>query len=481
MYIYSRHIVLTYVHQQTLEDLEALVKLGKVTTDYETGELNAPAALGDLTASLAAAAAAKAEDAAQEKEEREKEEGDAAAAAAAAGGEGDVLGRQKGGKEVDAAVGGGAKGGPRSVKADAITGGGGDMLGGTGAAAASSSSLHSHSTTTTTAAGAGADKGAGGDKAGATREQEVAAAVEKLQAAADPARLHLDVALLRDVVLMSVATALGGFAATVARLPPATGYMAAGMLIGPSGLNLIQNLGAVETLGAFGSIFLLFGHGLMYCAHYGGGLGIAGASGVDAAAAIGAGAGAAAAGAGMGGGSGGGGAAALAHSLSDTFVAGVLILSAIFFMTILAFTLLAGGAHFYQATLVASAVALSSTTTTAHALAANRLRETAYGKALIELMAVQVGVEGGVTDGMVGVCVCVYVLRSIHHPHIPTNTILHHNQDLLMAPLLSIPTAVKELLYEYGIVYMLPILLLYSGALAAAALLSKRLIPKVGR
>lgn len=50
-----------------------------------------------------------------------------------------------------------------------------------------------------------------------------------------------------------------------------------------------------------------------------------------------------------------------------------------------------------------------------------------------------------------------------------------------MAPLLSIPTAVKELLYEYGIVYMLPILLLYSGALAAAALLSKRLIPKVSR
>lgn len=44
----------------------------------------------------------------------------------------------------------------------------------------------------------------------------------------------------------------------------------------------------------------------------------------------------------------------------------------------------------YQATLVASALSLSSTTTTAHALTQNRLRETTYGKTLVELMAVQV-------------------------------------------------------------------------------------------
>jgi len=49
-----------------------------------------------------------------------------------------------------------------------------------------------------------------------------------------------------------------------------------------------------------------------------------------------------------------------------------------------------------------------------------------------------------------------------------------------MAPLLSLPTAVKELWYKYGPAYMLPILVLYGSALAAAALVSKRLIPKVG-
>lgn len=48
------------------------------------------------------------------------------------------------------------------------------------------------------------------------------------------------------------------------------------------------------------------------------------------------------------------------------------------------------GLAVYQATLVASALSLSSTTTTAHALTQNRLRETTYGKTLVELMAVQV-------------------------------------------------------------------------------------------
>lgn len=48
-----------------------------------------------------------------------------------------------------------------------------------------------------------------------------------------------------------------------------------------------------------------------------------------------------------------------------------------------------------------------------------------------------------------------------------------------MAPLLSIPTAVKELLYRYGMLYMIPILGLYGCTIACAALASKRLIPRV--
>ena len=243
---------------------------------------------------------------------------------------------------------------------------------------------------------------AGANAAPLTPQQEVAAAVTKLQQKADPAVLHLDVDLLQGVVLLSVSTALGGFAATVCHLPTEVGYMVAGMLIGPSGLNLISKVVEVETLAQFGSIFLLYGHGMMYCSHY------------DV--------------------------RQLGGTLSDTFAAGVLILSAIFFLIILVYTCFVGGAHFYQATLVASAVSLSSTTATAHALGGNRLRETGYGKTLIELMAVQ---------------------------------------DLLMAPLLSIPTAVKELLFEYGVAYILPILGCYATAITAAALLSKRFMPRI--
>jgi hypothetical protein len=48
-----------------------------------------------------------------------------------------------------------------------------------------------------------------------------------------------------------------------------------------------------------------------------------------------------------------------------------------------------------------------------------------------------------------------------------------------MAPLLSIPTAVKDLLFRYGMWYMVPILLFYGLTITSAALISKRLIPQV--
>ncbi|CAM9182261.1 unnamed protein product [Choristocarpus tenellus] len=48
------------------------------------------------------------------------------------------------------------------------------------------------------------------------------------------------------------------------KLPHTLGYIVGGMLIGPSGLNAISMVTEVETFAQFGSIFLLFGHGLMY-------------------------------------------------------------------------------------------------------------------------------------------------------------------------------------------------------------------------
>ncbi len=49
-----------------------------------------------------------------------------------------------------------------------------------------------------------------------------------------------------------------------------------------------------------------------------------------------------------------------------------------------------------------------------------------------------------------------------------------------MAPLLSIPTAVKEVLFHFGILYLFPVLLSMGAVLWAATLVARRLIPQVG-
>lgn len=56
---------------------------------------------------------------------------------------------------------------------------------------------------------------------------------------------------------------------------------------------------------------------------------------------------------------------------------------------------------------------------------------------------------------------------------------LEITQDLLMAPLLSFPTVVNELLFEYGVLYMFPTLLCYCVAIIGAALFTRNVVPKV--
>lgn len=85
---------------------------------------------------------------------------------------------------------------------------------------------------------------------------------------ADPAMLHLDTRFLQDMVALSLATAIGGLVAAFLSAPHTLGYMLGGVVVGPSCLDLIRNLEQAETLAQFGSIFLLFSHGLMYSHYY---------------------------------------------------------------------------------------------------------------------------------------------------------------------------------------------------------------------
>ncbi|CAM9596913.1 unnamed protein product, partial [Pylaiella littoralis] len=109
--------------------------------------------------------------------------------------------------------------------------------------------------------------GGGGDKR--TQEEILKSSewreeIERMKEELDPALLHLDANLLRDFVILCMSAALGGVLAAAVGLPETLGYIVGGMLVGPSGVDVIRMVKEVETFAQFGSIFLLFGHGLSY-------------------------------------------------------------------------------------------------------------------------------------------------------------------------------------------------------------------------
>jgi len=81
---------------------------------------------------------------------------------------------------------------------------------------------------------------------------------------ADPAVLHADLRLLLDIVLLLGSATIGGMMAAVVYMPPIIGYIAGGVIVGPSGLDLVHTVVEVDTLAQFGSVFFLFAHGLEY-------------------------------------------------------------------------------------------------------------------------------------------------------------------------------------------------------------------------
>jgi hypothetical protein len=86
----------------------------------------------------------------------------------------------------------------------------------------------------------------------------------QLLSEADPAMLHLDIFLLQDIVVLCLAASFLGAVAISMNLPIVFGYLAAGMIVGPSCLGVIQKVVQVETLAQFGSMFILFSRGLTY-------------------------------------------------------------------------------------------------------------------------------------------------------------------------------------------------------------------------
>ncbi|KAL8109867.1 hypothetical protein AgCh_025818 [Apium graveolens] len=76
--------------------------------------------------------------------------------------------------------------------------------------------------------------------------------------------LQLDLRLISDLVVVIVSATCGGIAFACAGQPVMTGYLLAGSLVGPGGLDFISEMVQVETVAQFGVIFLLFALGLEF-------------------------------------------------------------------------------------------------------------------------------------------------------------------------------------------------------------------------
>lgn len=78
----------------------------------------------------------------------------------------------------------------------------------------------------------------------------------------DPAVLQEDFVFLKDVVFLLVAATLGGLFCGALDIPVFVGFILGGVVVGPSGFNLITKLTYVETLSQIGGPLLLFVQGL---------------------------------------------------------------------------------------------------------------------------------------------------------------------------------------------------------------------------
>ncbi|KFK25438.1 hypothetical protein AALP_AA8G115200 [Arabis alpina] len=76
--------------------------------------------------------------------------------------------------------------------------------------------------------------------------------------------LQLDLRLISDLVVVIVSATCGGIAFACAGQPVISGYLLAGSIIGPGGLNFISEMVQVETVAQFGVVFLLFALGLEF-------------------------------------------------------------------------------------------------------------------------------------------------------------------------------------------------------------------------
>ena len=76
--------------------------------------------------------------------------------------------------------------------------------------------------------------------------------------------MQLKFDFLVDICVMIIASSLGGVVASFIRVPPLVGHILGGLLIGPSGFHLIQDIASAHTVAHLGSVFVLFRKGIRF-------------------------------------------------------------------------------------------------------------------------------------------------------------------------------------------------------------------------
>jgi hypothetical protein len=85
-----------------------------------------------------------------------------------------------------------------------------------------------------------------------------------VQKLTDPAVMQLKFDFLVDICVLVIASSLGGILASFIRVPPLVGHIAGGLVVGPSGLHLIQDIASTQTIAHLGAVFVLFRKGIQF-------------------------------------------------------------------------------------------------------------------------------------------------------------------------------------------------------------------------
>ena len=102
----------------------------------------------------------------------------------------------------------------------------------------------------------------GSAKQNSERVKRVLERARRARRDSDPALIESESVLIIDMAKLMAAAALGGIIARATKMPNILGFIAGGMLCGPSGFNVVHEIRRLQTLASLGGVFMVFALGV---------------------------------------------------------------------------------------------------------------------------------------------------------------------------------------------------------------------------